>query len=353
MARCRTSETRQSGRSKSTKFSEPYALAVSALLAAVAGGTLLSFGASRAPAAQPAGAKLNIAAVVADSADPFYLTMRCGALKAAADYNVDLTWQGSTSVDYSPEVSILHAVELKKPQAIILAPFSATAFIAPVESLMAQGTPVLTVDGSLNKKVELENVHTNNYGAGSSAAEMMGEALQGEGTVGVITFQPGIPVEIARVNGFVDEMHRKYPHVKVLPTQYGGADAGKSATITSGLIASNPGLTGIYATDTNDAEGAASAVRAAGEAGKIKVVAYDAAPQEVQALKAGLFSAVVAQEPYQEGYRAVAVLAQYLRHQITKNEIPYYYPTGAVVVTKANVDTPTIVHTVLYRTTCS
>jgi ABC-type sugar transport system substrate-binding protein len=73
----------------------------------------------------------------------------------------------------------------------------------------------------------------------------------------------------------------------------------------------------------------------------------------VRALRSGLFSAVIAQEPYQEGYRSVALLAKYLRHQITKDQIPYFDSTGAVAVTKDNVDTPTIAQTVLYQTTCS
>ena len=329
-----------------------------ALAAATCAATLAPLASAGAAQGQPlivrpqATTPLQISAVVADAADPFYLTMHCGAIQAAKTYNVSLTWQGSTSVDYQPEVSILNAVELKKPQGIILAPFSPTAFIAPVKSLMAGGTPVVTVDGSLSQQVELENVRTNNFPAGELAADMLGQALGGKGTVGVITFEPGVPVEAARVNGFRAEMAKKYPHITVLATQYGGADAGKSATITSGLIASHPSLAGIYATDTNDAEGAASAVRAAGDLGTIKVVAYDAAPEEVQALKSGLFSALIAQEPYQEGYRAVQVLAQYLRHQISKAQIPYYYPTGATLVTKANLSSPTIAHTVLYRTTC-
>jgi ribose transport system substrate-binding protein len=311
--------------------------------------------ARHAPLAQgtPRASSLKITAVVADAADPFYLTMECGAKQAAAKYGVSLTWQGTTSVDYQPEVSILNAVEVKKPQGIILAPFSATAFIAPVKALMAAGTPVVTVDGSLNKPVELENVRTDNAPAGALAADMLGAALHGKGTVAVITFEPGIPVEAARVNGFRTEMAKKYPGITVLPTQYGGADAGKSATITSGILAAHPTLAGLYATDTNDAEGAASAIRAAGDLGKVPVVAYDAAPEEVQALKSGLFSALIAQEPYQEGYRAVQVLAQYLRHQLAKAQIPYYYPTGATLVTKANVGSPKIVNTVLYRTTCA
>jgi len=323
---------------------------VATALAAIAAGGIAAFPGAAARADE---ARLHIAFVVADAADPFYLTMKCGAEKAAQEHNVDLTWQGSTSVDYGPEISILHAVQLKKPDGIVLAPFSATAFIAPVKALMEAGTPVVTVDGSLSQKVELQNIHTDNAGAGAAAADMLGEAVHGQGAVGVISFQPGIPVQAARVDGFTAEMHKRYPNVKVLPTEYGGADAGKAATITSGLLARNPDLAGIYATDTNDAEGAASAVRAAGDAAKVKVVAYDAAPDEVKALRSGVFDGLVAQEPYQEGYRAVAVLAKYLRHQITKEQVPYFDQTGAEVVTRQTVDSPTIAHTILYTNACS
>jgi len=318
------------------------------LLGAAMAGAAFAGGIARA-----ADAPLDIAFVVADSADPFYLTMQCGAEKAAKDNNVNLTWQGSPSVDYGPEIAILHAVQLKKPNGIVLAPFSPTAFIAPVKDLMDGGTPVVTVDGSLDQKVELQNIHSDNAAAGAAAADMLGEALHGQGTVAVISFQPGIPVQAARVDGFVAEAKKKYPNIKVLPGEYGGADAGKSATITSGLLARNPDLAGIYATDTNDAEGAASAVRAGGVATKVKVVAYDAAPDEVKALRSGVFDGLVAQMPYQEGYRAVALLAKYLRHQISKDQVPYFDQTGAVVVTKANVDTPEIAHTVLYTDSCS
>jgi ribose transport system substrate-binding protein len=333
------------------RFGSTRARSLAALLSAavVAGGTAVL---GTAPAALAAD-KLDIAFVVADSADPFYLTMKCGAEKAAADHNVNLTWQGSPSVDYAPEMSILHAVQLKKPHGIVLAPFSPTAFIAPVKALMDSGIPVVTVDGSLDQKVELQNIHTDNAGAGAAAADMLGAAVGGKGSVGVISFQPGIPVQAARVDGFAAQMKKRFPDVKVLATEYGGADAGKAATITSGLLAKNPDLAGIYATDTNDAEGASSAVRAAGLASKVKVVAYDAAPDEVKSLRSGVFSGLVAQMPYQEGYGAVALLAKYLRKEINKEQVPYFDETGAVVVTMDNVDSPDVAHTVLYRDTCS
>ncbi len=294
---------------------------------------------------------ITIAAAVADSADPFYLTMECGAKAASKVYNVDLTWQGSPSIDVAPEVATLEAVELRKPNGIILAPFSPTVFIAPVKALMAKGIPVVTVDGSLAQKVELENVRTNNTAAGALAADYLAKRLKGTGIVGVVDSTPSIPVDVDRVNGFRDEMKAKYPHIRVLGTQYAESDAGKAATITSALLEAHPNLSGLYVSDAGDAQGAAAAVVAAGDLGKVPVVGYDATPVEVTDLEDGVFTALIAQEPYQEGYRAVTVLARYIRHQLTAAQIPYLYGTGAVVVTKANVNTPGM-KKVLYTTTC-
>src|SRR5918911_5130269 len=79
-----------------------------------------------------AGSKTQIAFVGADLPDPFYLTMKCGAFAAAKQYNVSLSWQGTNGVDYAPELSIFNATRQKKPDGIIVAPFSPTAFIKPV-----------------------------------------------------------------------------------------------------------------------------------------------------------------------------------------------------------------------------
>ena len=135
-------------------------------------------GASAAPAAQ-----LKIAFVGADLPDPFYLTMKCGAFAAAKKYNVDLSWQGTDGVDFAPELAIYNATVQKKPDGIIVAPFSPTAFVKPVADTMKAGTPVVTVDGSLSKKVELQNIRTDNLEGGRSRRHRprQGARRQGHG----------------------------------------------------------------------------------------------------------------------------------------------------------------------------
>jgi ribose transport system substrate-binding protein len=302
-------------------------------------------------AATAAGSKTQIAFVGADLPDPFYLTMKCGAYAAAKQYNVDLSWGGTPGVDYAPELTIFNAAVQKKPQGIIVAPFSPTAFIKPVQDAMKSGIPVVTVDGSLNAKVELQNIRTENLKAGGLAGDGLGKVLGGKGDVAVVSFTPDSPVQRDRVNGFKQELAHKYPGVKVVSVQYGGADSGKSATVTSALLQRYPDLAGIYATDTNDADGAASAIQAAGKRGKVKLVAYDATARAVAGLKTGLFDGIVSQSPYDEGFQAVKTLAGYINKTLSRKDIPYYYGTGSAYIDKSNVNSPAL-KKYLYRSTC-
>jgi ribose transport system substrate-binding protein len=316
---------------------------VVAVAAALAAGLALS-AATAAPSKQ-------IAFVGADLPDPFYLTMKCGAFAAAKQYNVKLTWQGTPGVDFAPELTIFNAAVQKKPDGIIVAPFSPTAFIKPVQNAIKSGIPVVTVDGSLNKKVELQNIRTDNLKAGGLAGLGLGKVLHGKGDVAVVSFSPDIPVQRDRVNGFKRVIAAKYSGIKVVSVQYGGADSGKSATVTSALLQKYPDLSGIYATDTNDADGAASAIQAAGKRGKVKLVAYDATAKAVAGLKSGLFDGIVSQSPYDEGFQAVKVLSQLLAGKIKRSQIPYYYGTGSAYIDKTNVNSPSI-KKYLYRATC-
>jgi ribose transport system substrate-binding protein len=304
-----------------------------------------------AGAAASSAKKLNIAFVGADLPDPFYLTMKCGAFAAAKQFNVSLSWQGTDGVDFAPELTIYNATVQKKPDGIIVAPFSPTAFIKPVADTMAAGTPVVTVDGSLSKKVELQNIRTDNLKSGGLAGTGLGKVLGGKGTVAVVSFSPDVPVQRDRVNGFKNVIKAQFPGISVVSVQYGGADSAKSAKVTAALLQRYPDLSGLYATDTNDADGASSAILAAGKRGKVKLVAYDASAKAVAGLKSGLFDGIVSQSPYDEGYQAVKVLSDVLTGKVSKASVPYLYGTGSAYIDKSNVGSAAI-KKYLYRATC-
>jgi ribose transport system substrate-binding protein len=266
--------------------------------------------------------------------------VKCAAIAASSKYDVKLNWEFTNSVDIGPELQTLQAGLQTNPNGVVFDPFDPHAFESIIRSTMKSGVPVVTIDGSDASKVEVAHFGTDNVAAGGLAGNEMGKLLKGKGTVAVISFSPSVPVEVDRVTGFVKALKANYPGITILPTQYGGADTGKSATITAGLLQAHPGLAGIYGTDDADATGAASAVAAAGDKGKIKVIAYDATQAEVQGLKNGTFDALIGQNPYQEGYQAVELVAKILHKQVNQATVKYQQYTPAGVVTLANLHNP-------------
>lgn len=71
-----------------------------------------------------------------------------------------------------------------------------------------------------------------------------------------------------------------------------------------------------------------------GLAGKIKVVAYDASPEEIEALEKGEIHGLVVQQPYLMGYRGV----EYLLAAREGKEVPKDVFVPITVVTKENMN---------------
>jgi ribose transport system substrate-binding protein len=275
----------------------------------------------------------------ADIGDPFYVAMQCGAQDAAEEFNVDLTWGGITGVDFAEELTAFNAAVQRGPQGIITAPFDAQAFIEPIQSAMDSGIPVVTVDGSLNEPVELQNIRTDNAAAGGVAADAMAELIS-EGEVAVISFSPSVPVPKARVDGFVERAEAEYPGLNVVAVEYSEADAAIAAQKASALMQRFPDLAGIYATDTTSAEGVASAILAADKRGEIRLISFDAGPKAVEGLTSGLYDGLIAQSPYDEGYEAVKILAQVIRGEVDPADVENQKWTGAFFVNLDNLETP-------------
>ena len=226
---------------------------------------------------------------------------------------------------------------------MVLAPNDPDALITIVDDLVKnKKIPVVTVDGNLNQPVDVQNMRTDNLTAGGLAAEAMAKAIGGEGTVLIVALNPGVVGNQQRADGFVKVLKEKYPKITVLPIEYPGSDQNKAAEVVAAALQAHPDLKGIYTTHSNAAVGTSSAVIGAGLGGKVKIIAYDADPQQVRDLKAGVYDALVVQSPYLEGYNSVKLVTQILRGEVdpTKLEDVSYPPM--VVATRDNLESPEV-----------
>ena len=274
---------------------------------------------------------------------PFYTTMECGARDAAKELGVELNWQGAPQWDINMQMPILEAAIERDPDGMVLAPNDPDALITIVDDLVKnKKIPVVTVDGNLNEPVDVQNMRTDNLTAGGLAADAMAQAIGGEGTVLIVALNPGVVGNQQRADGFLNVLKEKYPKITVLPIEYPGSDQNKAAEVVAAAIQANPDLKGIYTTHSNAAVGTSSAVIGAGLGGKVKIIAYDADPQQVRDLKDGVYDALVVQSPYLEGYNSVKLVTQILRGEVDPATLEDVAYPPMVVATRDNLDSPEV-----------
>src|SRR5215475_3561545 len=302
-------------------------------------GTILSQGpVARADSPTP----ITVAFLAGVIGDPFYTSMECGARSAAKEYNVDLSWTGPTNWDIAQQQPFIDAAVQTHPQGIVLAPTDSKALITQVKSLVDGGTPVVTVDAPLDEPVDIQSIQSNHYLGGVAAGEAMAKVAGDEGSFLVLGLHPGMPDIDGRVNGFVENFPKTHPKAKILPVVYPETSSTKAAEQVAAAIQSTPDLKGVYATHYAAAEGAAAAILEAGKKGEIKLIAFDAAPQQVRDLKDGVYDALIVQEPYNMGYDSVKLVSQLVRKEVDKASVKHDNLQPFVIATRDNLGDPAV-----------
>jgi len=300
------------------------------------GGT--TSGSTSSPAAA-AGAGKNIELIVGTKSDDFYVTMECGAMAEAQKLGVHLTVNGPADFSVSEQAPILNAVAAAKPDALVVAPTSATALDPELQRIQSGGTKLIFVDtDSSNTSLGLSRITSDNVGGGKLAADSLAKAIGGKGTVAVINVQPGISTTDARIQGFNQEMKAKYPNIKVLPVQYDNDSSATAASQVAADITAHPDLSGVFATNVLSAQGAATGVQHAGKSGQVKVATFDADPQQMQALKSNTIQLAIAQDPYLEGQDGVEQAV----NSLTGKPVTASIGTPLVAITQQNMTDPSV-----------
>jgi len=274
------------------------------------------------------------------STDAFYTTMHKGAAAEAAKVGVKLVFQGSPTAFSAPtQIPYLNAAITRHPDAILIAPTDKTALISPIKKAISAGIPIATVDTFITKPIAFTNISSDNIAGGKAAADALATAIGKSGKVAAISVQPGISTTDQRKQGFEAEL-KKYPGIKYLGIQYDNDDQTKASQEMSALLTAHSDLKGVFAMNVVSGNGVTAAVKAAGKSGKVKLVEFDAEPNQVQALKAGTIDALIAQDPNDIGKMGVDLALKWVKGQ--RSGIKKHYGTGSAIITKANVNSAAI-----------
>ncbi|HWM17200.1 MAG TPA: substrate-binding domain-containing protein, partial [Microbacterium sp.] len=216
-----------------------------------------------------------------------------------------------------------------------------------LEQAKADGIKVVLFDTTTeDPAVAVSSVATDNPGVGAAGFEAMAKAHPEGGKVWVIGSAPGISTGDERLKGFEDAV-AKNSAFEYVGVQYGGDDTAKSAQLTAAALQKDPDIVGIFGVSYKEAQGAVTAVKQAGLSDKITMVAVDSDPSQVEALEAGDFSALVAQDFESIGVKSVEQAVAAIEGKPVEKKIE----TGVHLITPENLSTPES-QAAIYKSSC-
>ena len=331
---------------KINRFIGATAITVAALVLAGCGDDGETTGTTPAGGASGGDKGKKITLMVGVKGDPFYVSMECGAKEAAAAAGATLNVQGPDKFDATLQNPLLDAVAAAKPDALLVAPNDVKASGPPLKRIQDAGSKVILVDTVVTEpSIGASRISTNNKLGGEKAAEALSQ-LGVKGKVLVISTDPGVSSVDARVAGF-NEKAAALGLTLISDTQYSNNQPTKAAQIISATLARNPDLEGVFATNVFTAQGVATGVKQAGKSGAVKVVGFDAGPDQIKQLEAGDVQALVAQKPYDIGKQGVEQAMAALSGGSVKASIE----TESLIVTKANMNEPDV-NRYIYKAGC-
>ncbi|GAA3433235.1 ABC transporter substrate-binding protein [Kutzneria kofuensis] len=308
------------------------ALAAVSLLATACGGQVGQSGGSSGSSNAD---NKNLVLIPGVSAEPFYISMQCGVEAEAKAKGYTVKTQAPQKFNPSDQTPIVTGILANKPAAVLIAPTDDKAMAGPMKQLKDAGIKVIEVDTSLqDTSIAESSISSNNEQGGKLAADTLAKLVgDKKGSVLVLNTVAGTSTTDAREKGFKEEI-AKYPNITYIGQQYTDNDAAQSAQKVTATLSSNPDLIGIFATNLNTGEGAATGLRTAGKTGQVNLVGFDASPKEVSDLKDGSFQALIAQDPATIGKDGVdQAVAALTGGSVTRN-----IATDLVSITKDNMD---------------
>jgi len=283
------------------------------------------------------GTRLEIAVVPKGVAFDFWLAVKAGAEQAGKEEGATIFWNGpAKEADTHQQIAIMENFITRKVSAIVMAACDANALVDVVDRAVASGIPVVVIDSGVNSDKPVSVLATHNEKAAEMAADFLSLQLGSEpAEVAIIPFIQGAATSDQREQGFRNGL-KKHPNLKLVATLYSQSQSDTAMRVTENMLAAHPNLKGIFAASEPGAIGCAEVLEARGLAGKVKLVAFDAAKPEIAALERGTIQALVVQNPFKMGYEGVKTAIRAVRGETVEKQ----QDTGVAIVTKENMATP-------------
>jgi ribose transport system substrate-binding protein len=272
----------------------------------------------------------------------YFYDHKMGMQMVGKELGVRTEYVGPAEYDMNAMVAAFEQAIAKKPQGLVVVGFE-PSLNAIVDKAVGLGIPVVTVDADLPGSKRLAFVGTGNFNAGVVGGTKLATLIGGKGKVAIMT-KPGQSNLEERIAGYKSAL-AKFKDIELVQIADTQSDPTIAAQAAATLLQKFPDLAGFGCVEAAGGAGAATAVREAKKAGKVKIVSMDRGNEILDAIKEGVISASVAQQTALMPYYATIILYNLYNSKvaITSNNkaanvlgIPVTVDTGAIVIDSSN-----------------
>jgi len=253
--------------------------------------------------------------------NPFFVTLRDGAQAAADEIAAELVVLDSQN-DPATEAANLEDLIAQGVDAILVNPTDADAVVPSIEAANEAGIPVFTIDRSSAGGEVVSHIASDNVAGGRLAGQFLCNAIDGEGAVVELQGIPGTSAARDRGEGFNNFMSEECTGAEIVAQQTANFDRAEGLTVFENILQAQETIAAVFAHNDEMILGAIEAAEAAGRAGDIVFVGFDAVDDAVAAVQEGSLAATVAQQPALMGELGVETSAAFLGGQAVQDFIP-------------------------------
>ena len=327
------------------------------------------------PAPSTGGEKIYIPVMAKGFQHQFWQAVKAGADAAAADFGVDIYFDGPASeTEIDAQVNMVKTEMAKNPKAMALAALSTDAVKEILEDCASKGIPVIGFDSGVPDDTSgavKATAATNNEAAAALAAEKFNEndalvnamknATSDSPVVIGCLSQDAVSASVTgRTTGFVNKMAEiaeSYQPGKVsieghtlwekkvdspaiiIKVEISATTEATAVQTAANALLNTAGITAIFCSNEGAVTGFLAAVSDGedladgGKYGDLIVAGFDAGSAQKNAVRQGWFYGSVTQDPYQIGYKAVE-----MAYKAANGEAVSDVDTGAQWYNASNID---------------
>ncbi|HZG81200.1 MAG TPA: ribose ABC transporter substrate-binding protein RbsB [Brevibacillus sp.] len=262
--------------------------------------------------------KVTIGLAVSTLNNPFFVSLKEGAEKAAKEAGVELLVVDAQD-DTAKQISGVEDLIQKKVSVLMINPTDSAAIVTAVEAANKANIPVITVDRAAEGGQVVSHIASDNAAGGKMAGEFILEKLGGKGNIVELQGIAGTSAARDRGQGFHDAVDNK-EGIKVVASQPADFDRAKGLSVMENILQGNKDIQAVFAHNDEMALGALQAVEAQGK--DVLVVGFDATDDAVKAVQDGKMAATVAQKPAAIGETALQTAVKVAKGEKVESNIP-------------------------------